>query len=73
MKREEPLWTKSETAAYLCVSARTIDNWCAARVLPFVQLPCGKRFDPAKIKAFVRAREFDQHVHSGAQVIARAS
>jgi predicted site-specific integrase-resolvase len=67
------LWTKAETAAYLSVSARTLDNWCAARLLPFIQLPGGKRFDPEKIKAFVRDREFSRPVHSHAQVSARVS
>lgn len=67
------LWTKSETAAFLNVSSRTVDNWCAARLLPFVQLPCGKRFEPAKIMAFVRAREFAHPTHSTPQPNARVS
>ncbi len=58
MTSEPNLWTKAETAAFLHISARTLDSWCAARLIPFSQLPCGRRFDPAKVKAFVRSREF---------------
>ena len=67
------LWTKTETAAFFKVSTRTIDNWCAARLLPFVQCPGGKRFDPAKVMAFVRIREFDHPSHSHDQASARVS
>jgi hypothetical protein len=70
---EAKLWTKADTATFLNVSARTVDNWCAARSLPFIQLPCGKRFDPAKIKAFLKSREFNHPSQSNSQVSARVS
>jgi phage terminase Nu1 subunit (DNA packaging protein) len=73
MTPEVTLWTKAQTAAFFNVSARTIDNWCAARLLPFIQLPCGKRFDPAKVKAFIRSREFDHPAHGDRQDSARVS
>ena len=59
---EDNLWTKAETAAYFGVSTRAIDKWCARRILPFRPLPCGKRFEPAKMKAF-RAHEFERSAH----------
>ena len=35
----EPLWTKADVAAYLKVSSRTVDKYCADKVLSFIQLP----------------------------------
>lgn len=67
------LWTKAETASFFKVSTRTIDNWCAARLLPFVQCPGGKRFDPEKLRDFVRTREFAHPSHSTSQPNVRVS
>lgn len=59
--RPEPLWTKAEVAAYLKVSSRTVDKYCAERVLSFIQLPSGKRFEPGEIRALVADRKFPKH------------
>lgn len=60
-QRPEPLWTKAEVAAYFKVSSRTVDNWCADRILSFIQLPSGKRFEPEEIRALVADRTFPKH------------
>lgn len=67
------LWTKKETAVYLRVTTRTVDNWCAARILPFAKFPCGKRFDPDEIFAFVRSRKFGHSFHPQDQTSPRVS
>lgn len=48
--------TKAQAAALLCVSTRTIDNYCKSRVLSFYVLPRGKRFALDEIKSFLASR-----------------
>ena len=59
--------TKKDVAMLLRVSARTVDNWCKAGLLPFVALPAGKRFDPAAVETFIRERSFGPKGNQGSQ------
>lgn len=57
----DALLTKKQVAALLGVTARTIDNWCRAGILPFIALPAGKRFRRSDLEAFLRDRSFGSH------------
>jgi len=48
-----PLLTKKEIAIYLRVSPRTIDVWCAARLLPFRMAGPRKRFSLDDVNAYL--------------------
>jgi excisionase family DNA binding protein len=51
-------FTKKQAAEFLNVSTRTIDKWCAARLLPFHLVGTRKRFTDADLRAYLDARAF---------------
>ena len=55
------LLSKKELAIALGVTPRTVENYCQRRLIPFVVIPAGKRFDPDDIKSFLEARKFCHH------------
>ncbi len=59
----ENLWDRKRTAEYFGVKEWTIDSWCRRGILPFEAWPCGKRFDPAKIRAIGATRAYGPSIH----------
>jgi excisionase family DNA binding protein len=58
MKRNassESLLDKTQTAARLGVSLRTLDNWIAARSVPFVKLGRMVRFVPSDLEKLIES------------------
>ena len=51
------LWTAKETAAHLHITVRRVYTLALESDLPSFDIPMiGKRFDPAEVKAWYRAR-----------------
>lgn len=55
----EKLWGKPEAREYLGVSARTLDYWIAARIIPFIKFPSAVRFLPDDVRRWVESRRVD--------------
>ncbi len=53
-----PLLTTKQLAALLNVTTRTIENYCRRRLIPFVRIPAGRRFDQRDVERFIAARKF---------------
>jgi excisionase family DNA binding protein len=51
---EEGLWTVAEVAAFLKVSRSFVYQACAAKTVPHVRIGASLRFDPARLRAWVR-------------------
>ena len=40
---DEAVWTKPETAEFLKIKVRTLDDWIRKKRIPFAKLPSGSR------------------------------
>jgi excisionase family DNA binding protein len=50
------LWTKREVARVTNLSVRSVDNWIARKIIPYIKLKGSVRFIPSDVEAFIKSR-----------------
>lgn len=55
-RRDEPLWTADDVAAFLRISTSMVYKLARGRALPAVKVGTLLRFDPEAVRAFTRGR-----------------
>ena len=59
--QDETVWDKPETAEFLKIKARTLDDWMRKKRIPFAKLPSGAvRFRRSQLLAFIAKYEVGQ-------------
>ena len=57
----ETVWDKPETAEFLKIKVRTLDDWMRKKRIPFAKLPSGAvRFRKSQLLAFIAKYEVGQ-------------
>jgi len=55
-RSRDDLWNKEDVRQKARVSLRTVDNWIAKNLIPYVKLGGAVRFIPSDVDAFIRSR-----------------
>jgi excisionase family DNA binding protein len=58
---DEAVWNKPETAEFLKIKVRTLDDWIRKKRIPFAKLPSGTvRFRKSQVLDFIAKYEVGQ-------------